>query len=269
MKFLTGDPGKLKYLKMFLVVAAVAVLAVSCFAAWEVFFNQIYEIEHDWEPIILTDADRDLLQAVRDDNTEEVRRNLLAGGRADAINELGVTPLRAAIALNRPDAALELIRAGGGSTTGNSCLVYAIVHNRPQFVRELAKLSPNVNAIDRNGYTPLLYAISRNHVEVARELLNAGADVNAQGRNGVSPLIAAVRQGRADMVTELLKAGADFTVPSPSGETAMSIAQGNRRREAIAAILAEAETGAETMTHEDYLNIPPESIDDSERGLST
>lgn len=254
MKFLAYNPAKLKYIKIILVAAAVVILAVSCFAAWQFFFNRTYGAGHHWEPVVLTDADRALFQAVRNDNMEDILRSLLEGGRIDAVNELGGTPFRTAIALNRLNAVREFVRPDRSNAADrwNSYLVYAIAQNRPQIVRELLRLPLDVNAIDRSGYTPLLYAINRSHVAVARELLNAGADVNAQGRDGVSPLVAAVRRGNSDMVAELLKAGADFTVPSPSGETALSIAQGNIRREVIAALLAEAGEAA-AMPHE---NLP-------------
>ena len=214
---------------------------------------------------ILTDADKALFQSVRHGNVNEVRRRLLEGGNAHAIGDFGTTPFRAAIALDRVDVFRELIEAERGDDVGkwNSLLVYAVVQNRPRIVKELTALLPNIDSIDRNGYTPLLYAIDRNHVNVARELLDAGADVNAQGRAGVSPLIAAVRRGKPDMVAELLKAGADWRVMSPSGDTAMSIARERRGRELIVGLLIEAENPADAMTHEDYMRLP-EDMNDGE-----
>ena len=236
------------------VTVVTMILAICGFAVWRVFFfNKVERPKNYSEPVILTEADMGLFQAVRNGNIEEVSRYLRDGGRPDAVNELGSTPFRAAIALDRADAVREFIKADRSGAADNSYLVYAIVQNKPQIAKELAKLSSSVNAPDRNGYTPLLYAINRNHTAVARELLTAGADANAQGSNGLSPLIAAVTSGRQDMVEELLKAGADFTVLSPSGETAMDIAQ-RRHQDAIVALLMAAEALPETLTYEYYMD---------------
>jgi len=243
--------GVSRYIKAILAILVIVILAISSFAVWRIIYvpgQKISESQDDAEEYdtrsILTNADIALFQAVRDGDAENVLRSLREGGRANAFGDFGVTPLRAAIIRNRSDMVGKLFEAGLNAADDiNSDLVYAIVHNRPQAVKELARLSSNVNAFDHNGYTPLQYAIRRNHVAVARELLNAGADVNARGEDGTSPLIMAVKVGRPDMVRELLNAGADIGVLSPSGDTAMSIAQG-RRQQIIIAILAEAEASA-------------------------
>jgi len=245
--------------KIILASAAVILVAVGV-GAWAFFFrnNHNHEPAMRWEPIILTNADTALFQAVRDDNMEMVLNSLHEGGRIDAANERGVTPFRVAIALDRQNIVQEFINDGRWySGNLNSYLIFAIIQNRPQVVRELAALSHTLNELDKNGYTPLIYAISRRHLAVAIELLNAGADVNARGRDGVTPLIAAVRRGESNMVEALLEAGADITISLPSGETAMSIARENIRREVIASLLAEAEAPENTMTLEDYLDFEP------------
>jgi len=251
MKFFAGllQLFKPKYLKILFVTVVVVILVMSSLIAWRLlfpegeFFEQLNDTEAESTRFTLTNADRDLFQAVRDNNMKEVLRSLREGGRADAINERGATPLLAAVALNRVDMIPELIASERTVDKVNSILVYAIVQNRPEIVKELMKWSSDINSFDKNGYTPLLYAVTRNNVNVARELLNAGADVNAQSRGGVTPLIAAVSVGRPDIVAELLRAGADVDILSPSGETAMSIAR-NRSRQVIIALLAEAEASA-------------------------
>ena len=270
MKFLTGllrfsnlkreddelSAEKPGHLKIILAGVAVLFLAILGFAFF--FYERTIEprsgLEAQAEP--LTSADRALFQAVRAGNAEEARRSLREGGNAHAVGESGTTPFRSAIALNHVDVVRELISARRDNDTDrlNSLLVFAIVQNRPQIVRELAKLSPDVNSFDRNGYTPLLYAIDRGHVNVARELLNAGADANALGKAGVSPLIAAVARGRTDMVAELLEAGADWRVPSPSGETAVSIAE-RRNRDAVVGLLMAAEMPTEDQMFEEFMRL--------------
>ena len=273
MKFLNGNAGKSKYLKMILVALAFVILATSGIAAWRFFFYEgSYEPGYDpGEEFTLSDADTALFQAVRGGAVDEVLRCLSEGGNVHAVGEYGVTPFRIAIALDRVDVVQEFVRAerGGVADKWNSLLVYAIIQNRPRIVGELISLAPSVNLPDGNGYTPLLYAINRNNLTVTQELLNAGVDVNAPGRDGVTPLIAAVRRGKPEMVAELLKAGADWKVPSPSGETAITIARKSVLREVIASLLAEAEAPAETMTYEKYMDYTLFEDVDSETEVSS
>ena len=258
-------------IKTILTSVVVVILIASGFIAWNIFFSgqEISERQNDTQAqqarFTLTNADKALLKAVRDDDVNTFSRYLFEGGRVDAADNSGVTPVRAAIALNRVNIIRELIASEPGAVINNvySTLVYAIVQDRPLIVRELMKLSPDVNSFDKNGYTPLLYAVNRNYVNVARELLSAGADVNAPSKEGVSPLIEAVTVGKADMVAELIKAGADIGVLSPSGETAMNIAR-RRSQQIIVALLAEAEAPPETITYEDYLELPPSEGKDND-----
>ena len=237
-----GKAPKFRHTKTLLVAVAVVVLVLSTLAGLKFLFSgNINEPKDEPEAqITLTDVDKSLFQAVRDDDLKEVLRCLFEGGRVDAVNEFGVTPFKAAIALNRIDMVREFIEAerGGSADEWNSLLVYAVVQDRPQIVKELMKLPLDVNSLDRNGYTPLLYAIDRDHVKVTKELLKAGANANVLSKEGVSPLISAVTRGKQDMVAELLKAGADRSVLSPSGETAIGIAQ-KRNRDFIIGLLME------------------------------
>ncbi|MBQ9034552.1 MAG: ankyrin repeat domain-containing protein [Alphaproteobacteria bacterium] len=52
-----------------------------------------------------------------------------------------------------------------------------------------------VNARDKNGYTPLYYVLKNNpNLAVAKRLIAAGADVNAPMKDGTTPLIIATSQ---------------------------------------------------------------------------
>jgi ankyrin repeat protein len=191
--------------------------------------------------------DRNLFQAVRDDDLEAVRRCLREGANVDATDNAGSTPIRSAIALNRVDIVGELVTNGGGASFQqgrSSPLVYAIVQNKPEVIRALLKSLPNaekiVNEIDRNGLTPLMYAVERNYVAVVAELLRAGADVDKPNKEGYTPLMTAVTVGRADMVAVLLNAGADTDAVSPGGETALSMAR-RKNRQVIISLLSEAQ----------------------------
>jgi hypothetical protein len=209
--------------------------------------------ERDSPP--LSAMEKDLFQAIRNDDDDAVRRCLSSGADVNAVDISGATPIRAAIALNRTGAVRALLDAGyDESGGGGSSLIYAIVQNRPKIIRELLKSAAQkgaagevVNQIDKNGRTPLMYAIDRNHAAVAQELLNAGADANKIGKEGYTPLMMAVTVGKADMVAMLLKGGADINAISPGGETAMSIAR-RRNKQVVVSLLLEAARAEAPLT---------------------
>lgn len=186
--------------------------------------------------------DRDLLQAVRDDDAEKVRSLLRAGANFSAKDSFGVSPMKAAIALNRLNIVRQFLEAGGESPSvreDDSLLVYAVIQNRAEIAQEFLKRGIDVDKVDKNGCTPLVYAVDRNLTAIARILLKAGAGVNRIGRYGQTPLMQAVNVGRPDMISLLLEAGADTKIVSPEGDTAMSIAQ-RKNRNVVISLLANA-----------------------------
>ncbi|MDR1979850.1 MAG: ankyrin repeat domain-containing protein [Synergistaceae bacterium] len=230
----------------------IAIVVVAGFVLWRFLFSgtplpEKTRASGEAEFLPLSDLEKDLFRAIRDDDAEGVRRCLNSGADVSAADGSGGTPIKTAIALNRVDAVRALLDAGyDDSRGGGSSLIYAIVLNRTEITRELLKAAAErgtaretVNQIDKNGRAPLMYAVDRNHVTVAQALLNAGADVNELDKEGYTPLMRAVTVGKADMVAALLEAGADMGVASPGGETAMSIAR-RRNKQVVVSLLLDA-----------------------------
>ncbi|MDR1648703.1 MAG: ankyrin repeat domain-containing protein [Synergistaceae bacterium] len=191
----------------------------------------------------LSEADKALIQAVRDNDAGEAVRLLRAGANIGAVDNSGSTAMKAAIALNRLDIVRQFLDMHGDAPLiqeNNSFLVYAIVQNRLEIVQEFLKRgTAAIDRVDKNGCTPLMYAVDRSLTAAARDLLKAGADVNRLDRYGRTPLIQAVTVGKPDMISLLLEAGADTRIVSVSGDTAMSIAQ-RKNRKVVIALLANA-----------------------------
>jgi ankyrin repeat protein len=188
----------------------------------------------------LSELDEGLLLAVRNNDVGEVSRLLRAGANIDVRGNSGANAMKAAIALNRVDAVRLFLETYGESPfirEDNSSLIYAVVQNKTEIVREFLKLGLAVDRVDKNGYTALMYAIDRNHAAIARELLKAGADPNRTDGYGQTPLMQAATVGRPDVIALLLEAGANAGTVSLNGETAMSIAQRKNRNVVISLLV--------------------------------
>ncbi|MDR2807027.1 MAG: ankyrin repeat domain-containing protein [Puniceicoccales bacterium] len=62
---------------------------------------------------------------------------------------------------------------------GKTALHWAVIHDRPDFVRALLKNSKtDINVQDKNGDTPLHLAVASNNLLIVKLLLMSGADVN-------------------------------------------------------------------------------------------
>ena len=98
-------------------------------------------------------------------------------------------------------------------------------------VRFLLDLGADVNASDKEGWTPLLLAAERGHPSVARILLDRGANVNAKCDcsgwldGGWTALMIAIIQRHDEVVRLLLDKGAEVNAKNGNtGETALMVA---------------------------------------------
>lgn len=120
------------------------------------------------------------------------------GSEVDACNEIGHTPLMAAIQGGHDDAVAYLLDVGAETD--------------PQVI----SLAPGFRRT-----TPLAIAAQKGAVVIARMLLDAGADINALPENGWSPLKSAVQPGHRELVDLFLEHGADINIADETGYTAL------------------------------------------------
>ena len=111
-------------------------------------------------------------------------------------------------------------------------------------VRFLLDLGADVNASDKEGWTPLLLAVERGHSSVARILLDRGANVNAKCDcsgwldGGWTALMIAIIQRHDEVVRLLLDKGAEVNAKNGNtGETALMVAVAHDASATITALL--------------------------------
>ena len=97
----------------------------------------------------------------------------------------------------------------------------------------------NVNAVDKDGFTPLHWAPENNRLDIVNYLIAKGADVNAgTTKDRLTPLHLAVAAKAKDIVRALLDNGAIVNVGAESGITPLLLAC-DRQNVEIATILLE------------------------------
>ncbi|MDZ7921487.1 ankyrin repeat domain-containing protein [Rhodoferax sp.] len=116
----------------------------------------------------------------------------------------GETPLVAAIAADRQDLALALIRRGG-TFAGDGALAHAAMRGNLQIVQSLLATGKSPDEPLNNGdggVTPLMWATNRKFYACMESLLAAGANINAQDKNGTTAAMY-TRSGTPEFLTAL------------------------------------------------------------------
>jgi hypothetical protein len=136
-----------------------------------------------------------LLQAVVQNNIDELAALLAAGANPDTADQNGQTPV--------------WMKAYWGNT---ECL------------QLLIEAGADVNTADRSGQTPVWIAAYRGNPECLQMLIVAGADVNTPPPGGQTPVWGATYEGNTECLRILISHGADVTTPANDDTTPLMIA---------------------------------------------
>jgi ankyrin repeat protein len=113
---------------------------------------------------------------------------------------------------------------GGSAKTGPDVVTrlhQAVLKGDLPLVQSLIAGGCDVDARDKDGYTPLCTATGRGQADIVRFLISKGADVNARPATSASILSFAAWHGRADIARLFLDAGADVNAGKERGGTAL------------------------------------------------
>jgi len=159
-------------------------------------------------------ADRPLVDAVKNGDTDAVRALLKRGTDVNAAAADGATALHWASYRDAVDTADLLIRAGAkvdaANDLGATPLWMASLNGSSAMVRRLLEAGAHPNLTLLLGETPLMIASRSGNPDVVTQLIDKGASVNARGPRGQTALMWAVAEQHPDVVKVLLAHGADI-----------------------------------------------------------
>ena len=135
--------------------------------------------------------------------------------------EKSITPLIQAAFLGHANLVSVLIDKGAGVNKPEPCNGMIALHVAAEWGhREVAIYldhGADMNARDKDGFTPLHAAAQTGHLPLVDLLILRGADLNLGSNQGVTPLILAAQKGHLEIVKLLVEKGAVVDQPANDG----------------------------------------------------
>lgn len=114
------------------------------------------------------------------------------------------------------------------STNKESILFNAIKEENHKAIRHLIEFENiNINACDKDGWTPLMLASDKNDDKTVQLLLTYGAEIDLKNDDGETALMIAAYNNACDAGKILILNGADTTLTDKHNRTALDIAKEN------------------------------------------
>ena len=177
-----------------------------------------------------------LIEAVEQQNEQQVQELLAQSTEVDIQNDKGETPLLIATHQNNVAIAKALIDAGADinkqDAIQDSPYLYAGAQGKTEILAYmLAHREPDQTVVNRYGGNALIPAAEKGHLENVKQLLEDGRDdINHQNNFGYTALIEAVALTDGsplyqDIVAELLKHDANTELRDNNDKTALDYAK--------------------------------------------
>jgi len=161
-----------------------------------------------------------LMYAMLDSNPELVKTLCEFGADVNITNNEGDTALCLALKnVIKPSKRIKIVKIllqfhadPNKSKPGKAPLLIELSHYyaESEIIKALIDAGANVNAQNKDGYTPLIYSVQEGKESaIMQMLLNAGANLNIQNNYGETALFEAVECHNLNKVKILLNAGAN------------------------------------------------------------
>lgn len=185
------------------------------------------------------DSADQLVQAIRENRTEEVVRLVKNGVNVNELTKIGISPLIQAV-LGKNIEIVKLLVVNGADVNlntprfGSPLGAVAAVGDK-EITSYLIEKKADINSQDEEGKTPLMTAIYEGHPELAKLLIDFGADVKIKAKASLdwTALMFATMRGDVESVKNLINAKADINSETIDGETPLQRATELENKEII------------------------------------
>ncbi len=207
------------------------------------------------------DTNRDLFNAMSDDNAEGVERALQAGASLELRTEIGGrTPLIYSAFSNKTDVFVHLLNKGADvhalDDIGSTALTYAAAHGNNAMIEMLIARDADLDICTSGGHGALLVAAYNGHDHVVSALLKAGAAMEIKGGvNQRTALHIAAEKGHLGVAAILIKAGADRLARDHEGNTPYDVALAHKHL-AVGEMLRRGATSPVQLLSENEVEVP-------------
>ena len=192
-------------------------------------------------PIVAMDnqsqATKDFLQAVRDENFQQANLELRNGADINGKGNKGITALLEYSSSGNLKIVKYLVERGADKNAmddlGRNSLHFAAGKGYLSIVKYLVEQGADINAVDKFKKTSLHSAALYGHLEIVKYLVEQGTDINAVDKHKKTPLHFAASYDYLDIVKYLVEQGADINVKNKHGETPLILAQNKNRDQVV------------------------------------
>jgi cytohesin len=196
---------------------------------------------------------------------KEIVELLIANGAdLNAKAKRGRTPLDLAIEWKRTEIA-DLLRKHGGKTgdwvNADKSIRLAAREGNIEAVKQHLADGVDVNAKQKDGFTPLSLAAFNDHKEIVELLIAKGADVNVKDKYDGTPLHTAAANGHKEIAELLIAKGADVNAETKDGFTPLYLPAANGHKEIVELFIAK---GADVNAKDNRLRKTPLDLADNE-----